>query len=173
MPKKKTPKKKEPPIGELYIMGEVESWHVNMVAHHTEIEVPRERAQTEERQRDGTVIYKHRAVSDHLSLDLDVVLREPIRGFDRLIFSITEWPAEEYGGIAGELHFDKESGMRGGVHMSGRFPRDLYAFLLSGAKAAFEIATKNGFSRRRASVTALAFSDAEHPQWTDGDSGLI
>lgn len=173
MTKKKLPRKKEPPIHELFIMGEVESWHVNMVAHHTEIEVPREHAQTEERQRNGTVVYKHRAVSDHLSLDLDVILREPTRGFDRLTFSITEWPAEEYGGIAGELHYDKESGMRGGVHMSGSFPRDLYAFLLSGAKAAFEIATKSGFSRRSAWVTSLAFSDARHPQWIEGDSGLI
>ncbi|HOX27452.1 MAG TPA: hypothetical protein PLU44_17020 [Candidatus Krumholzibacteria bacterium] len=173
MAKKKLHKRTDPPIHGLFIMGEVECWHVNMVAHHTEIEVPRERAQTEERQRDGTVVYKHRAVSDHLTLDLDVVLREPIRGFDRLAFSITEWSAEEYGGIAGELHYDKESGMRGGAHMSGSFVRDLYAFLLSGEKSVFEIATKNGFSRRSARVTSLAFSDARHPQWTEGDCGLI
>ncbi len=173
MAKKKPPKKKEPPLNELYIMGEVESWHVDMVAHHTEIEVPRAQAQFEERQPKGGMVYKRRAVSDHLSLELEVVLREPIRGFDRLTFSITEWEAEEYGGISGELRYDKESGMRGGVHMSGSFPRDLYAFLLSGAKAAFEIATRSGFSRRSAWVTALAFSDAQHPQWTEEDSGLI
>ena len=111
--------------------------------------------------------------SDHLSLELEVVLREPIRGYDRLNFSITEWEAEEYGGISGELRYDKESGMCGGVHMSGSFPRDLYAFLLSGAKAAFEIATRSGFYRRRAWVTALAFSNVEHPQWVEGDDGLI
>ena len=35
----KLPRKKEPPIHELYIMGEVEFWHVNMVAHHKIIEV--------------------------------------------------------------------------------------------------------------------------------------
>lgn len=102
-----------------------------------------------------------------------MVLREPVRGFDRLTFSITEWPAEEYGGIAGELRYDKKSGMRGGVHMSGHFPRDLFAFLLSGTKPAFEIETKSGFSRRSAWVTSLAFSDAQHPQWLDGVNGLI
>lgn len=173
MAKKKLPKKKEPPIHELYIMGEVESWHVNMVAHHKTIEVPRERAKYEERQRDGSVVFTRHTVSDHLELDLEIQLREPVRGFDRLSFSITDWDAEEYGGISGELRYDKESGMRGGVHMSGSFPRDLYAFLLSGAKAAFEIATRSGFSRRSAWVTALAFSDLGHPQWVDEDSGLI
>ena len=81
--------------------------------------------------------------------------------------------AEEYGGISGELHYDKESGMYGGVRMSGSFSRDLYALLLSGTKAAFEIATKSGFYRWNAWVTALAFSDAEHPQWVDEDTGLI
>lgn len=173
MAKKKLPKEKEPPIHELFIMGEVESWHVNMVAHHTDVEVPSAQAQFEERQPGGGVVYKRRAVSDHLSLELELVLREPVRGFDRLTFSITEWPAEEYVGIAGELRYDKESGMRGGVHMSGSFPRDLFAFLLSGSKSAFEIETKSGFSRRSAWITSLAFSDVEHPQWADRESGLI
>lgn len=173
MPKKKSPKKKEPPLSELFIMGEVKSWHVTMAAHHKTIEVPRERAKYEERQRDGSVVFTRHAVSDHLELDLEILLREPVRGFDRLTFSIAEWDAEEYGGISGELRYDKESGMRGGVHMSGSFPRDLYAFLLSGAKAAFEIATRSGFSRRSARVTALAFSDAGHPQWVGEDCGLI
>ena len=172
-PKKTPPKTKEPPIHELYIMGEVESWHVNMVAHHRTIEVSRDRAKYEERKRDGSVVFTRNTVSDHLELELAVVLREPVRGFDRLTFSITEWDAEEYGGISGELRYDKESGMRGGVHMSGSFPRDLYAFLLSGAKAAFEIATRRGFYRRSAWVTSLAFSDAEHPQWIESDNGLI
>lgn len=57
--------------------------------------------------------------------------------------------------------------------MSGRFPRDLYAFLLSGRRPAFEIATTSGFHRRNAWVEALAFSDAGHPQWVEGDGGLI
>ena len=173
MPKKTPLKKKESPLNERYIMGEVESWHVNIVAHHTEVEVPRAQAQFEERQPKGGVVYKRRAVNDHLSLELEVVLREPVRGFNRLTFSITEWPAEEYGGIAGELRYDRESGMRGGVHMSGNFPRDLFAFLLSGTKSAFEIETKSGFSRRSAWVTSLAFSDVGHPQWVEGESGLI
>jgi len=173
MAKKKPPKKKEPPLGELYIMGDVESWRVNMVAHHKTIEVPPERAKYEERQRDGSVVYTRDTVGDHLELNLEIILREPVRGFERLTFSITEWDAEEYGGISGELRYDKDSGMHGGVHMSGRFPRDLYAYLLSGAKAAFEIATRSGFYRCSAWVTALAFSDVEHPQWIEGDCGLI
>jgi hypothetical protein len=45
--------------------------------------------------------------------------------------------------------------------------------LLSGAKAAIEMDTKNGFSRRSAWVTALAFSDISHPQWVEGENGLI
>lgn len=171
--KKKPPKTKEPPIHELYIMGEVVSWHVDMVAHHAEIEVPRAQAQFEVQQPKGGVVYKRCAVSDTLSLELEVVLREAVRGFDRLTFSITEWDAEEYGGISGELRYDKESGMRGGVHMSGSFPRDLYALLLSGRKAAFEISTRSGFYRRSAWVTALAFSDVGHPQWIEGNDGLI
>ena len=68
----------------------MEAWHANMVAHHTEIEVPRAQAQFDDRQPKGGVVYKRRAVSDTLSLELKVVLREPIRGFDRLTFSITE-----------------------------------------------------------------------------------
>ncbi len=171
--KKKPPKTKEPPIYELYIMGVVESWHVNMVAHHKVVEVPRNQAKYEVTKRDGSVVFTRHAVSDHLELELEMVLREPIRGFDRLTFLISEWDAEEYGGISGELRYDKESGMRGGVHMSGSFPRDLYALLLSGTKAAFEISTRSGFYRRNAWVTALAFSDAGHPQWVDGESGLI
>jgi len=173
MPKGRPTKRKEPPLTELYVQGEVESWHVLMVAHDMTIEVPRERAQYKERQRDSGYSYTRRAVSDHLSLELDVALREPVRGYDRLQFSVTEWDAEEHGGIAGDLSYDKESGLRGGIHMSGSLPRDLYALLLSDLRVALGIATKRGFYRRRACVTSLAFSDAKHPQWIDEDCGLI
>ena len=104
---------------------------------------------------------------------MDLVLRTPIRGFSRLQFHITEWDEEEYGGIAGELSYDKESGMRGGVHMSGNFSRDLYSLLLSGTRVAMAIETKLGFFKRSAWVRSVAFSDTEHPQWVDQDSGLI
>ena len=119
------------------------------------------------------MIYTRRVVSDHLSLELNLLFREPVRAYSRLQFDITEWDAEEYGGIAGELSYDKESGLCGGVHMSGSFPPDLYQLLLSGAMVALGIETKNGFSRRKAWVKPLAFSDAEHPQWVDQDCGLI
>ena len=173
MAKKKQPKKREAPVDELYIHGEVDSWHVLMVAHDQTVEVPRERAQYEEKKPDGTSVYTRKTVSDSLTLEMDLVLRKPIRGFDRLEFHITEWDEEEYGGIAGELNYDKELGMRGGVHMSGSFPRDLYALLLSGNRVAMAIETKRGFYRRSAWVRSVAFSDAEHPQWVDKDSGLI
>ena len=173
MPRKRSPRKREAPLTERFIYGEVESWHVLMVAHNQTVEVPQERAQHEERQCDGGILYTHRAVSDHLSLEMDVVLREPVRGFDRLQFGITEWEAEEYGGIAGELSYDKESGLRGYIHMSGSFPRDLFALLRSGSQVAFGIETKEGFYRRSAWVTSLAFSDAQHPQWVDQELGLI
>ena len=122
---------------------------------------------------DGGTKYTHRAVSDNLELEMILRLREPIRGNDRLHLSIADWDAEEYGGIAGELNYDKKSGMRGGVHMSGSFPRDLYALLLSGARVAMAIGTKKGFYRGSAWVRSVAFSDAEHPQWIDEDYGLI
>ena len=173
MPKKRPAKTRQAPSSERFIHGEVESWHVLMVAEGKTIEVLRERAQYEERKPDGSYLYTRRTVSDHLSLDLDVVLREPVRGHDRLQFSITEWDAEEYGGIAGNLSYDKEVGLRGRTHMSGSFPRDLYSLLLSGSRVALAIGTKRGFHYRTASVSSLAFSDAKHPQWIDEDCGLI
>ena len=112
-------------------------------------------------------------VHNHLELELELVLRVPVRGFERLQFSIAEWDAEAYGGIGGELRYDKENGMRGGVHMSGAFPRDLYHVLLSGARVAFVIQTESGFSRRVARVKSLAFSDTGHSQWVGEDYGLI
>jgi len=173
MPRKRQTKKRNPPLNELFIHGEVESWHVLMVTHDRTTEVPLERAQYEEKQPDGGIKYTRRTVSDHLSLEMDVILREPVRSYNRLAFSITEWDAEEYGGIAGELRYDKESGLQGHIHISGSFPRDLYSLLLSGSRVAFGIETKEGFYRRSAWVTSLAFSDAQHPQWIDGDFGLI
>lgn len=104
---------------------------------------------------------------------MDLVFRGPVRDHSRMQFSVSEWDDEEYGGIAGELYYDKESGMRGGVYMSGSFPRTLYQLLLSGARVALAIETGDGFSRRKARVRSLAFSDAEHPQWIDEDCGLI
>jgi hypothetical protein len=173
MPKRSPTKRKDPPLTELYIQGEVESWHVLMVVHDKTIEVPPERAQCKKRQPDGGYLCTRRAVSDHFSLELDVALREPVRGFDRLQFSIAEWDAEEHGGIAGDLSYDKEFGLRGGLHMSGSFPRDLYALLLSGSRVALGVATKSGFHWRKAWVTSVAFSDAKHPRWIDEVSGLI
>jgi hypothetical protein len=173
MPKRRPTKKKEPPLNELYIHGEVESWHVLMVAEGKTIEVPRERAQYEERRPDGSYLYTRRAVNDHLGLELCVALRDPVRGHDRLQFSVAEWDAEEYGGVAGNLSYDKEFGLRGHTYMSGHFPRDLYSLLLSGSMVVLAIGTKSGFHYRTASVTTLAFSDAKHPQWTDEDCGLI
>jgi len=57
--------------------------------------------------------------------------------------------------------------------MSGTFPRDLYALLLSGTRVAMAIETKRGFFKRSAWVRSVAFSDTEHPQWVDQDCGLI
>jgi len=173
LPKKRQTRSPRVPFSELYIHGKVESWHVIMVAHDHTIEVPRERAQYEEKKPDGTLVYTRKTVSDDLTLEMDLVLRNPIRGFNRLQFHITEWDEEKHGGIAGELKYDKELGMRGGVHMSGSFPRDLYALLLSGTGVAMAIETKRGFYRRVAWVKSVAFSDIEHPQWIDEESGLI
>ena len=155
------------PLSELFIHGEVEAWHVLMVSHDRTIEVSPERAQYEEKQPNGGILYARRTVGDHLSLEMDVILREPVRSYSLLQFSITEWDDEEYGGIAGELRYDKESGLQGNIHMSGSFPRDLYSLLLSGSRVAFGIETKEGFYRRSAWVTSLAFSDSLHPQWLD------
>ena len=173
MAKKKQTRERKVPSSELFIHGEVESWHVLMVSHDQRIEVPRDRAQYEEKLPDGGTKYTHRAVSDHLELELTLRLRESIRGYDRLQFTITEWEAEEYGGIAGELSYDKESGMRGGVHMSGTFPRDFYQLLLSERGSVMAIETERGFFRRVARITSLAFADAGHPHWVEGESGLI
>ena len=173
MLRKRPVKEREAPMNELFIQGEVVSWHVLMVSETREVEVPRDRAQKEERQPDGGIRYTHQAVSDYLSLELELELREPVRGYDCLQFSITEWDAEEYGGIAGQLSYRKEHGLRGDLHMSGSFPRDLYSMLLAGKNVAMGIATRNGFYRRYAQVTALAFSDIEHPQWVDKEWGLI
>ena len=173
MAKKKQTKQREAPSSELFIHGEVESWHVLVGAEDHLVEVPRERAQYKEDLPDGGTKYTHRAVSDHLEIEVNLLLREPIRGYDRLHFRIADWDAEEYGGIAGELSYDKESGMRGGVHMSGTFPRDFYQLLLSGQDPVMAIQTEQGFYRRRASVTSLAFADAGHPQWIDEESSLI
>jgi len=173
MPKKRPSKARKAPLSELYIHGDVESWHVHMVAHDQTKEVSREQAQYEERQPDGEILYTRRTVSDHHCLEMDVVLREPVRGYSQLEFSITEWDAEEYGGIAGELSYNKEFGLRGHIHMSGNFPRDLYALLLSGSKVALGIETRDGFYRRCAWVKSVAFSDADHPQWNDESCGLI
>ena len=173
MAKKKLAKKGAIHSSELFIHCEVEAWHVLMESHDRMIEVPRERAQYEKPQPDGGSTYTRRTVSDHLELEMKLLLRGPVRGYFHLDLSISEWDAEEYGGIAGDLNYDKESGMRGGVHMSGSFPRDLYQLLLSGRKAVMAIQTEKGFFRRRARVTSLAFADAEHPQWVDEESGLI
>lgn len=173
MQKKKQAMKNEVPSSELFIHGEVGSWHVLMVSHDRMVEVPRDRAQYKEPRPDGGSIYTHRAVSDNLELEVKLLIREPVRGYSQLQFSITEWEAEAYGGIAGELSYDKELGMRGGIHMSGSFPRDLYLLLTSGTKVAMGIQTENGFRRRRARITSVAFSDAKHPQWIDEDCGLI
>ena len=173
VPKKKQAKQREVPSSELFIHGEVESWHVLMVSHDALIEVPRERAQYEEPHPDGGTKYTHRAVSDHLELEVTLRLRDSVRGYDLIHFSISEWDAEEYGGIMGELCYDKESGMRGGVHMSGSFPRDFHQLLLSGRESVMAIQTEKGFYRRRARVTSLAFADAGHPQWVDEESSLI
>jgi hypothetical protein len=172
MPKRQS-KQRKIPSSELFIHGEVESWHVLMVSHDERVEVPRERAQFEESLPDGGTKYTHRAVSDHLELEMTLRLREPIRGYDQLHLRISEWEAEEYGGIAGELRYDKESGMRGGVHISGNFTRDFYQLLLSGRKAVMAIQTEKGFFRRRARVTSLAFANEGHSQWIDGESSLI
>ncbi len=169
----KQTKQREAPSNELFIHGEVESWHVLMVSHDHMIEVTRDKAQYKEELPDGGTKYTHRAVSDHLELELTLRLRETIRGFDQLHFTITEWEAEEYGGIAGELSYDKESGMRGGVHMSGTFPRDFYQLLLSERGSVMAIETERGFFRRVARITSLAFADAGHQQWTDVESSLI
>ncbi len=48
MAKKKLAEKREIPSRELFIHGEVESWHVLMVSHDQRIEVPRDRARNEE-----------------------------------------------------------------------------------------------------------------------------
>ena len=173
MAKKKQTKRREVPSSERFIHAEVESWHVLMLSHDQRIEVPRDRAQYEEKLPDGGTKYTRRAVSDHLELELTLRLRESIRGHDRLQFTINEWEAEEFGGIAGELSYDKESGMRGGVHMSGSFPRDFYQLLLSGLKPVMAIQTERGFFKRSARVTSLAFADAGHPQWVDEESSLI
>ena len=173
MAKKKQTRERKVPSNELFIHGEVESWHVLMVSHDQKIEVPRDRAQYEEELPDGGTRYTRRAVSDHLELDLTLRLREPIRGYDWLQFTINEWEAEEYGGIAGELSYDKESGMRGGVHMSGTFPRDFYQLLLSGRESVMAVQTERGFFKRSARVTSLAFADAGHPQWVEDDYSLI
>jgi len=169
MSKKQPTTKRKTLLSELFIHGEVESWHVLMVAHHQSKEVPRERAQYEEHKPDGECLYTRHVVSDPLSLEQSLLLRESIRGDGRLEFHITEWDAKDNGGIAGELSYDKESGLRGGVHISGSFLRDLCALLLSGSRVALGIQTKNGFYRRSAWVTSLAFSDIEHPQWLDED----
>ena len=173
MPKKKQAREKEIPSSELFIHGEVETWHVLVGAEDHMVEVPRERAQYKEDLLDGGTKYTHRAVSDHLEIDVNLLLREPIRGYDRLHFTITDWDAEEYGGIAGELSYNRESGMRGGVHMSGSFPRDFYQLLLSGQEPVMAIQTERGFYRGRARVISLAFADEGHPQWLDLDGGLI
>ena len=114
MAKKKQTKPREALSSERFIHGEVESWHVLMVSHDQRIEVPRDRAQYEEKMPDGGTKYTRRVVSDHLELELTLRLRETIRGYNQLQFTITEWEAEEYGGIAGDLSYDKESGMREG-----------------------------------------------------------
>lgn len=173
MPKKRPAKKREAPSSERFIHGEVESWHVLMVAHDKSIEVPPHRAQYEEQLPGGGCRYTRRSVSDHFCLEMNLVFRGPVRDHSRMQFSISEWDAEEYGGIAGELSYDKESGMRGGVHMSGSFPHDLYQLLLSGARVVLAIETGEGFSRRKARIRSLAFSDSGHPQWIDEDCGLI
>lgn len=173
MPKKRPAKTRQAPSSERFIHGEVESWHVLMVAHNESIEVPPYKAHYEEQLPGGGCRYTRHVVSDNLSLEMNLVFREPVRGHSRMQFSISEWDAEEYGGIAGELWYDKESGMRGGVHMSGSFPRVLYQLLLSGTRVVLAIEAGDGFSRRKARVGSLAFSDAEHPQWIDEDCGLI
>ncbi len=172
MPKKRLSKTRQAPSAERFIHGEVESWHVLMVAHNESIEVPPYKAQYEEQLPGGGCRYTRRAVSDNLSLELNLVFREPVRDHSQMQFSISEWDEEEYGGIAGELWYDKESGMRGSVHMSGSFPRVLYQLLLSGASVGLAIETSDGFIRRKARVRSLACSDVGHPQWIE-DCGLI
>ncbi len=93
MPKTPLPKPRKAPSSEIFIHGEVAAWHVLMVSEDARVEVPRERAQYEERQRDGSAVYRRRVVCDHLELELEIVLREPVRGFDRLQFSVGEWEA--------------------------------------------------------------------------------
>lgn len=173
MPKKRPVKKRETPSNERFMHGTVESWHVLMSAHDESIEVPPHSAQYEEQLPGGGRRYTRRVVRDDLSLELDLVFRGPVRDHSRMRLSISEWDAEEYGGIAGELWYDKESGMRGSVHMSGSFPRDLYQFLRSGASVGLAIETNDGFVRRKARIRSLACSDVGHPQWVDDDSGLI
>ena len=80
MAKKKQPKKKEPLLSELYIHGEVESWHVLMVAHDKSKEVPLERAQYEEKKPDGTTVYTRKTVRDSLTLEMDLLLPNQIQG---------------------------------------------------------------------------------------------
>lgn len=173
MAKKKQTKERKVPSSELFIHAEVESWHVLVSAEDHMVEVSREKAQYQEELPDGGVKFSHRAVFDHLEIEVNLLLREPVRGYDRLRFTIAEWDAERYGGIAGDLSYDKESGMRGGVHMSGTFPRDFYHLLLSGRDPVMAIQTERGFYRRRARVISLAVADAGHPQWVDEESSLI
>ncbi len=80
MAKKKQLKKKEPLLSELYIHGEVESWHVLMVAHDKSKEVLLERAQYEEKKPDGTTVYTRKTVRDSLTLEMDLLLPNQIQG---------------------------------------------------------------------------------------------
>ena len=161
------------PSSELFIHAKVESWHVLVSAEDHMVEVQREKAQYQEELPDGGVKFTHRAVFDHLEIEVSLLLREPVRGYDRLRFTLAEWDSVEYGGIAGDLSYDKEDGMRGHIHMSGTFPRDFYHLLLSGRKAVMAVQTERGFYRRRARVTSLTFADAGHQQWIDEESSLI
>jgi hypothetical protein len=70
MPRKRRQKKWFVPHSEIFIHGEVESWHVLMVTHDRTIEVPREQAQYEEKRPKGEIVYTRRTVSDHLSLEM-------------------------------------------------------------------------------------------------------
>jgi hypothetical protein len=71
--------------------------------HRPRKDRPRDQAQYEEQQADGRYLNTRRAVSDHLSLELNLLLREPVRTYSELEFHITEWDAKEHGGIA-ETH---------------------------------------------------------------------
>lgn len=171
---KNTMNKKEARLhNEMFMYGEVIAWHVHMVSHNRYVDREGKRLTLDQvRAREDRATIRQ-VVDDHLSLDLDIQLRESIRDHSVITFHITEWDEGQFGGIAGELWYDKESGMRGNIHMSGSFPRDLFHMLLSGAKVAMGIQTRKGFRYRKADVVSVAFSDIEHPQWIDQESGLI